>query len=289
MWNTIEKAIAKSLDSAFTIEHKQKILGGEINQHFMVSGGTHQYFVKLNNHDAYQNFEAEAYNLAMIEKYSPISGIKVIVIGKTLSQAFIVLSHLSLSSPASLHWFELGKQLALLHQNTQHGQFGWEFDNYIGATRQPNPWMTNWRTFFAEQRIGWQLQLLHEKSIEIGDIDYITSVCHDGLQHHHPTPCLVHGDLWKGNVGFNETHPIIFDPACYYGDCEVDIAMTELFGRFPQEFYDGYQSLKTLDSHYQQRKFIYNFYHLLNHANLFGNIYIKQAKTMFKRIEEAHA
>lgn len=288
MWNVIEKTISENIQSSFSIQHKQIIPGGDINQHFVISNGTQQYFVKLNTLDAYQNFESEAFNLSVLQKHSSIPCTQVVALGTTITHAFIVLNYLNFSSPLPHHWFELGKQLAQMHKDTQHGQFGWEFDNYIGKTIQPNPWMSNWRTFFSEQRIGWQLQLLQEKSIKIGDIDHITSVCHDALLHHNPTPCLVHGDLWQGNIGFSQNQPLIFDPACYYGDSEVDVAMTELFGSFPHEFYEGYNTINPIEKHYEQRKFIYNFYHILNHANIFGSVYIEQAKAMLKRIMSTH-
>lgn len=108
-------------------------------------------------------------------------------------------------------------------------------------------------------------------------------MCHDALQHH-PTPSLLHGDLWHGNVGFCEQNPVIYDPACYYGDHEADLAMTELFGSFPEEFYQGYQSVLPISPQYKQRKLVYNFYHILNHANLFGGVYIEQSKALLKRI-----
>jgi len=175
-----------------------------------------------------------------------------------------------------------------MHQQSSHGQFGWQQDNYICNTQQPNDWQRNWRTFFAEQRIGWQLQLLAEKSIKLGHIEHIISICHDALLHHQVTPCLVHGDLWQGNLGFSETGVYIFDPASYYGDREVDIAMTELFGRMPEEFYQGYQNTYPLDKGYDQRKVVYNFYHILNHANLFGGVYIEQSKASLSRILALH-
>ena len=171
-----------------------------------------------------------------------------------------------------------------MHYETRHGQFGWQHDNYIGSTIQPNQWSSNWTTFFADQRIAWQLQLLSERSIILGNIEHIAQVCHDALLHHQVTPCLVHGDLWQGNTGFSGEQAMIFDPACYYGDREVDIAMTELFGHFPDDFYHGYQAEYPLDDGYGQRKLVYNFYHILNHANIFGGIYIDQAKAALSRI-----
>ena len=195
-----------------------------------------------------------------------------------------MLDYIDFSKAKPILWYQLGQQLAQMHYETRHGQFGWQHDNYIGSTIQPNQWSSNWTTFFADQRIAWQLQLLSERSIRLGNIEHIAQVCHDALLHHQVTPCLVHGDLWQGNTGFSGEQAMIFDPACYYGDREVDIAMTELFGHFPDDFYHGYQAEYPLDDGYGQRKLVYNFYHILNHANIFGGIYIDQAKAALSRI-----
>ena len=69
-----------------------------------------------------------------------------------------------------------------------------------------------------------------------------------------------------------------FDPAVYYGDREADLAMTELFGGFPAEFYEGYEAVYPLDEGYKRRKPLYNLYHLLNHLNLFGGGYLGQVQ-----------
>ena len=105
------------------------------------------------------------------------------------------------------------------------------------------------------------------------------------LARHEVNPSLVHGDLWGGNAGFTvEGEPIIFDPATYYGDREVDIAMTEVFGGFPGSFYQGYNEVFPLDEGYERRKTLYNLYHILNHFNLFGGGYASHANGMINRI-----
>ena len=95
----------------------------------------------------------------------------------------------------------------------------------------------------------------------------------------------MHGDLWSGNYGISrDGEPVIFDPAVYFGDREADLAMTELFGGFGSEFYAGYQAAWPLDAGYQQRKTLYNLYHILNHYNLFGGGYASQAEGMIDRL-----
>jgi fructosamine-3-kinase len=284
MWRAIEQAINTETGDNFHISEKTPVSGGDINLSYQVSDSNSRYFVKINDKNHFEHFESEAYALEQINALNQVSCPDVIAVGTTLDKSYLVLNYIPLENGTNHQWHELGQQLANMHKSSSHGQFGWQTDNFIGDTIQPNMWSSNWKTFFAEQRIAWQLQLLHEKSIKLGNIDHITQVCHDVLKHHHVEPCLVHGDLWQGNLGFTESSSIIFDPACYYGDREVDIAMTELFGHLPIEFYRGYQEIFPLPDSYEQRKIIYNFYHILNHANLFGGNYIDQSKAILTRI-----
>ena len=75
---------------------------------------------------------------------------------------------------------------------------------------------------------------------------------------------------------------MVFDPAVYYGDREADLAMTELFGGFPREFYRAYNEVLPLAEGYEDRKHLYNLYHLLNHLNLFGSGYLGQVKATLR-------
>ena len=288
MWSTIEKTIQEATEQSFSIKYKEVATGGDINECYWISNYHQNYFVKSNDKNHFSHFESEAYALSQIKSCHQINCPEVITLGTHLNKSFLVLSYIPFETPDTDDWYQLGQQLAHMHKTSSHGQFGWQHDNFIGDTIQPNRWQSNWRTFFAEQRIAWQLQLLHEKSIKFGDIDHITQVCHDALLHHKVNPCLVHGDLWQGNMGFSDHTPVIFDPACYYGDREVDIAMTELFGQLPDDFYLGYQEEFPLSQSYEQRKLVYNFYHILNHANIFGGVYIEQSKAALSRILSLH-
>lgn len=296
MWHQVEEAISTETQQHFKIKDKQSISPGSnvgnatdnnnhlINICYKITDGKRDFFVKINNKESLVKFQAEAYSLQKIKELSTVVCPKVITIGASLDKSFLVLEYVRFSKPLNMFWFELGQKLAKMHKTATHGQFGWPHDNFIGNTIQPNHWGSNWTTFFSEQRIAWQLQLLSEKSILLGNINHISKICHDALLHHSVKPCLVHGDLWLGNTGFTSDKVMLFDPACYYGDREVDLAMTELFGHFPNDFYKGYQEEYPLDDGYHKRKVVYNLYHVLNHANMFGGFYIEQAKAMLSKI-----
>jgi len=180
---------------------------------------------------------------------------------------FIVLERLDLKRNGD--WAALARMLARLHRQTGP-RFGWHRDNNIGATPQANTWCDDWPEFWQQRRMRPQLELARTNGFRLPDPPK--------LEGHHPQPSLLHGDLWSGNAGFIDEGPVIFDPAVYYGDREADLAMTELFGGFPREFYSSYREAYPLDAGYEQRKHFYNLYHLLNHLNIFGAGYLAQVR-----------
>ena len=85
-----------------------------------------------------------------------------------------------------------------------------------------------------------------------------------------PPRSLLHGDLWAGNAlptaaPQTECRFALIDPAVSVGHREADLAMTELFGGFAEPFYDGYREAWPLEPGYEERREIYNLFHLINH------------------------
>jgi fructosamine-3-kinase len=180
--------------------------------------------------------------------------------------------------------FILGQQLARLHQWSDQPQFGLDFDNDLSTTPQPNTWQRRWSTFFSEQRIGWQLELAAEKGLEFGNIDAIVEHVQQRLASHQPQPSLLHGDLWSGNCALGPNGPFIFDPACYWGDRECDLAMLPLHPEQPPQIYDGYQSVSPLPQDFLERQPVYQLYTLINRAILFGGEHLVQAQRALERM-----
>ncbi|WP_434762859.1 fructosamine kinase family protein [Vibrio fortis] len=285
MWQAISQQLSDTLLFNFPITERVKLSGGDINDCYMITDGNERYFVKVNQREFINKFEIEAENLRLLRNTSTVYVPELVLIGTTKECSFIILNYLP-TKPLDTgnNGFDFGVSLAKLHLWGEQKEFGYDQDNYIGSTLQPNPWHKKWGRFFSEQRIGFQLQLLKEKGIEFGDIDEIVDVVNTKLSGHNPPPSLLHGDLWHGNVATSAFGPICYDPACYWGDRECDIAMSELFGGFPKEFYQGYQSVAPLDVDYNVRKDLYNLYHLLNHCNQFGGSYLEQTEAHIQKI-----
>ncbi len=189
---------------------------------------------------------------------------------------FLLLEDLSPAPSGADYWTTFGWQLAGLHNHTNPG-FGFPHDNYIGSTPQPNPWTTDGFEFFAYSRLCYQARLARQRGL------LNTSQAHQVEQLAARLPqlvpeqsaSLIHGDLWSGNVISDPTgKPAIIDPAAHYGWAEAELAMTALFGAFPEAFYRAYEEIRPLTPGYRQRFPIYNLYHLLNHLNLFGGGYL---------------
>lgn len=277
----IEAAIKSATGRAFSIEHCRSLGGGCINAAQVIEGNGQRYFVKLNQASRADMFEAEAAGLEEISSTATIRVPQPIAHGEAGDQAFLVLEYLDMGGRDSGE--RLGRQLAEMHRHTA-AQFGWKRDNTIGATHQPNTWADSWIGFLRKHRLGYQLELARQNG-HGGSLQHkgerLLARLGEFFSGYQPVPSLLHGDLWGGNAATLDTgEPVIFDPAVYYGDRETDLAMTELFGGFSTRFYSAYKEAWPLDAGYRARKTLYNLYHILNHANLFGGGYAGQAENM---------
>ncbi len=283
MWTQIAQHISQATGQSFSAQNQRSVSGGCINQGYAVSDGKFSYFVKLNQAAQVAMFEAEALGLKQMLQTATIRVPKPICWGVAGSSAYIVLEWLELGGNTN-SWLEMGRKLAAMHRATSDRGFGWSQNNTIGSTPQINTWNADWAEFYARHRLSYQFQLAKRRGGHFPQQDQLLAAIPQLLAHQ-PLPSLVHGDLWGGNAAFTISgEPVIFDPATYYGDREVDMAMTELFGGFPAAFYLGYNEAFPLDSGYERRKTIYNLYHILNHFNLFGGGYASQANRAIAQI-----
>ncbi len=181
----------------------------------------------------------------------------------------------------------LGTGLARLHKRSGN-QFGLDQDNYIGLNPQVNTWTCSWGEFFVARRLAFQISKIEDNGVK-QRFEQILDGCSNSLvrflDQHCAHASLVHGDLWLGNVLFDEHDVWLIDPAIYFGDREVDIAMTEMFGGFSSSFYQSYDREYCRSDEYDRKKVIYNLYHFLNHYNLFGNSYINPCLEGFEFIQ----
>ena len=280
----LDEAISRSTGSPFRSTSQTGQGGGSISQSLAIEDGRQRFFVKLNSTALNGMFVAEADGLAALRRCPAIRVPQVIAQGTASGRSFLILEHLVLRP---LHnrqaGSEAGRALSELHR-IEGAQYGWPSDNYIGSNPQSNAVHVTWPFFFAQRRLLPQLSMTRQRSdckrlIERGETlaERLAALFVD----YTPRASLLHGDLWSGNAAIDENGKLaLFDPAVYFGDREADLAMSELFGGFPESFYLAYREAWPLAHGYEQRKTLYNLYHVLNHLNLFGGGYLRQAERM---------
>ena len=279
-WQAIAADLSRATRSPFSATRAESTGGGSINRAFRLDGGGRSFFVKLNSAGRLRMFEAEQAGLLELAATKTVRVPAPICCGSDAHFSWIALEHLEFGNGKG-GLAALGARLALLHRSTA-ANFGWNRDNTIGSTPQHNEWSSDWITFLREHRIGFQLQLAQRNDYRgrlLSSGEKLLAGLDAFFAGYRPEASLLHGDLWGGNASvLADREPAIFDPAVYYGDREADVAMTELFGGFPQGFYRGYDDAWPLDPGYRVRKRLYNLYHLLNHLNLFGASYLAPAQ-----------
>ena len=257
----------------------QKIFGGCINHSWRIDFSDSKFFLKKNDrHQKLLQFEQHCLN--DINKYINSQNIiipKVINYFEHENNEFLVLDWINLYNSNQK---KLGAGIAELHLNSNKkkpNKFGYPVPGFIGTSKQLNGWESNWVDCFINLRIEPQLSLFDHDSLSFNLKNRLKSKIKFHLSDHDPMQCLIHGDLWSGNISTDNLEKgIIFDPSCWWADSEIDIAMTRLFGGFSEDFYNEYFKIIKEKKGSNKRTTIYNFYHILNHANMFGGNYIHQ-------------
>ncbi|WP_319381116.1 fructosamine kinase family protein [Thiomicrorhabdus sp.] len=291
-WQDFSLTLNRNLDRPLRISTVHSVAGGDIHKAYRLHTDRGNLFLKMNRRECLPLFETELRNLNAIRQTHSIQAPKPFACGIYEDKSWLVMAYLPLTGRGDDR--QRGKDLALMHhqlnQDSRYSTqpFGWFEDNYIGNNRQSNRWHSDWVGFYGSERLAPQLELasLRGASPQLFEEGHrLIRNLPLWFESYHPQASLLHGDLWGGNSAFTENgDPVIFDPASYYGDRETDLAMTELFGGFSDDFYQGYHEVFPLDSGYQSRKPLYNLYHLLNHYNLFGGHYQTQSLQAIRQL-----
>ena len=246
------------------------------------------YFLKQLSSSSSGAFDAEESGLKELCKSGTVNVPKVVCKGPD----FLLLQWIESGYSRSHSSMEmLGRQFAELHRY-RGKKFGFSEDNLLGDSTQSNKpskkGSLNWAAFFAENRLEFQTSLAVKKGYATPELrnlmENLIKKIPDLISGTEEEPSLLHGDLWSGNYLIDcRGIPWLIDPAVYYGHREADIAMTSLFGGFPNSFYSAYKSAYPIAPGYAEREPLYQLYHLLNHLNLFGKGYYGQVISILRR------
>ena len=265
----------------------EQVHGGDIHNAWRIEFSNKKLFLKRNIRNK-KFLEFEKYCLQNLRKYINQENL---VIPEVIAYKNIKNIEILLIEWIDMHNFDqkkLGKGLGELHLKSAESNpkmFGFPVEGFIGTTDQKKGLEDNWIDCFLNLRIIPQLLSLKSRILDKEIINKVKEKIKSELLNHKPINALVHGDLWSGNAGMEKNGKgVIFDPASWWADNEVDIAMTKLFGGFRKEFYEEYHRIFPIKNGFEKRIIIYNFYHILNHANMFGGGYLKQVEDYVKAI-----
>ncbi|HEU5443862.1 MAG TPA: fructosamine kinase family protein [Steroidobacteraceae bacterium] len=286
-FDSLAREIGAQIGKECAPEPESGVSGGSIHRTYRWRCGATPVFVKVADHGGGSGLAAEATGLRTLADARAVRVPRVLASGRAGANTFLALEWIESRPAGRAAEHRLGEQLAAQHRVTAQ-QFGFTSDNFIGRTPQPNGCLPDWPEFFRERRLRHQLTLAVQNGfaelLETPGARLLEATA-ALLAGHRPAASLLHGDLWAGNwLADEREEPVIFDPSVYFGDRETDLAMTRLFGGFGRAFYDAYLVAAPLPAGHAVRAELYNLYHVLNHANLFGGGDARQARTSMEKL-----
>jgi protein-ribulosamine 3-kinase len=275
---SVQNLLEQKLNVPVSLIHFQSISGGSINQTYKVTINKSQhFFCKTNSASKFPSlFQKEKNGLQLLAKQNIIRTPAIIACIEIENEQILILEWIGQGSKTKNFWQIFGEQLAKLHHVT-NSFFGLDEDNYMGALPQLNNPSNNWIDFFINERLEPQIKMAVDNHL----LDPIHVSQFKKLYKFLPTifteeqPSLLHGDLWSGNFLCDENNlPVLIDPAICFGNRNIDLAMTTLFGDFDNAFYEAYHYHFPLSQNHREIWEICNLYPLLIHLNLFGKSYL---------------
>ncbi len=281
-----ESILFQSLGKHLSLISFQRLAGGCIDQVVKLQTTDGIFLLKWKDHLSDQ-FDKENQGLALIASTNSIQVPKVLHHGSCNNCSFLLLEYIPPGTGSKNFWETFGAQLAKLHQHIHEtGDYGLSHNNYIGSLPQSNTRHADWLQFFIHERLEMQLQLAHSNQlIPHRLMDRFRGFYNllPGILSAEP-PSLLHGDLWSGNYLVTQNgQAVLIDPAVYYGNREIELAFTQLFGGFDSRFYQSYFDTWAVAPGFRERADIYNLYPLLVHVNLFGTSYLGSIEQVLRR------
>ena len=275
---TLSPAVVASLPAR--VREVSKLSGGDTHPAYRVESDQGPLFVKTDG--APGQFVAEARSLEAMRASGTSLRIPRVV---SVSDDALCLEWLP---PGRCRDVEarLGQGLATLH-SARAERFGFESPTWCGPTRQANRWHADFVSFYRDERLVPVLTLAHRRDAldeaDLRETQRLVDRLPELLRAVAGPPRLIHGDLWSGNVVETAEGPALVDPACAYSHPEAELGMMTLFGGFSARTLAAYREALPLEPEWEARQPLFQLYHLLNHAAIFGGSYGRQAMETVRR------
>lgn len=285
-YHFFQTILHSALGKSVIIQNTRFKSGGCINNTLKLETSAGNFFLKWQSNIPEDMFEKEAAGLQLLRQAADLKVPEVLGFGAVEGKSYLIMEYIVSALPLGNYWRQFGAGLAAMHKNNSNTYYGLDHDNYIGKLPQSNKTKTSWIDFFTENRLEFQLKLaVQNKLVDSAFVNRYRNL-YKKLSGLLPVdkPALLHGDLWSGNAMVSaEGKACIIDPAVYYGNREIELAFTKMFGGFDRDFYAAYEEVYPLEPGFNERADIYNIYPHMVHVNLFGTSYLNGVDHVLRR------
>lgn len=293
---TLGRELARQVEERFgAVAEVRRVSGGSISEAVRIEAAAGTLFLKHGEAAPAGLFRAEAEGLEALRRAPGEIVVPEVLALHDPEEAeggagprWIALEWLEPAPLGPVQAERLGRGLATLH-STVVGEWGWWRGGFIGSLPQPNAGAPDWPTFWWTRRLEPQLRLAGDPHGLGGREEWarLERLLPETLEPGNAAgAALLHGDLWSGNVlPLADGRVALVDPACYRGHSEVDLAMADLFGGFPDSFRAAYaEILPQTPGYHEVRRGVYQLYYLLVHVNIFGGGYVERTARLLRRV-----
>ena len=182
---------------------------------------------------------------------------------------------------------DLAEKISSIH-NINNEKYGFDFDTPIGALRQPSNYSDNWINFFGENRLGMIFNHINKSNPMPNKLNLKIEKILKNLKDlipYKPAPALIHGDLWEGNILFDQGKiKGLIDPGIYFAHNEMEISYLTWFRYVTNNFLNYYSEINKIDKYYYKYEPIYQLYYCLLNVHLWDRKYITNANELVNKI-----
>ena len=253
----VEQRVSQYLGRAWRVETVEDRNDCASHPAAILSDGVFAVFAKLGQKTFVQDqFAQELIGLRLLAERSGVLTPKVIGNVDVEDGVIMILEAVQVVERKPRHWRQMGHALALIHR-TKWDRCGLETHSYWGDLYQDNQPITDWPGFYRDRRLLPRLRMAIDsghvprsvaKQIE-KLIARLPELCGPDVQ-----PTLLHGDAHQNNFLSTHDGAVLIDPAVYYGHPEIDLAYVDLFSPVPDELFEGYQEMGSIDPGFRERR-----------------------------------
>ncbi|MBI04253.1 MAG: hypothetical protein CMI96_00370 [Pelagibacteraceae bacterium] len=244
-----------------------------------------KYYKNYNNYYNFNAIKAEAFALIYLEKNKYTIFPKV----KYFNNKILIIEYIKhnkkISNLKKSNFLDI---LIKLHKKKSK-KFGFVFDTQIGGMKQPNDQTANWVDFFCKNRLINVYDAICKNDPMPKEINTKIESLIKNINNYIPknvTPSLLHGDMWEGNILFNNNKVIgLIDPGIFFGHNEMELAYLRFFNFINKKFVNDYNNFIKIDTEYYLYEPVYQLYYALLNVHLWSYKYVKNTYKLLNQLK----